>query len=126
MAKRGARPGVKHLDYTDMHWESKKVGNMWSNARRRAEKRGIPFDLTMEQVFNLLKEARVCPLLGVTLTPGTKSNTDTSPSLDCICVNHGYTLTNVWIISEKANRMKSNATLDEWLLFAQNTIKILT
>lgn len=41
-----------------------------------------------------------------------------SPSIDKVIPELGYVRGNVWVISNKANRIKNNATLEELKLFS--------
>lgn len=86
-------------------------------ARARSKKSGIEFDLTVDD-FDIPDN---CPLLGIALyvADGRKTVKYNSASLDRIDSSKGYTKDNVWIISFKANTMKSNSTLDEFLLMAE-------
>jgi hypothetical protein len=54
------------------------------------------------------------------VTESRKGSKDCSFSLDRIDSSKGYIKGNVWIISHKANTMKSASTLEEFLLMAQN------
>ena len=45
-----------------------------------------------------------------------------SPSLDRIDSTKGYVPGNVWVISNKANRMKSNAAAEELIIFAKSVL----
>lgn len=83
---------------------------MLSSARRRAAQQGLPCDL--ESVDDI-KYVTHCPVLGIELRPGFDHNDDASPSLDRIVPTKGYVKGNVIVISLRANRLKSNATLDE-------------
>jgi hypothetical protein len=61
-------------------------------------------------------------LLGIPLfraegQDGARSN---SPSLDRIDSSKGYTPDNIWVISNKANSIKSNATVEELETIAAN------
>jgi hypothetical protein len=87
-------------------------------ARARSKKSGVEFDLTVDD-FEI---PDVCPLLGIELyvADGRKTVKYNSASLDRIDSSRGYTKDNIWIISFKANTMKSNSTLDEFLLMAEN------
>jgi hypothetical protein len=87
-------------------------------ARTRSKKSGVEFDLTLDD-FEI---PDVCPLLGIPLyvAEGRKTVKYNSASLDRIDSSKGYTKDNVWVISFKANTMKSNSTLDEFLLMAEN------
>lgn len=78
-------------------------------ARQRAKKDGIPFSITECDIKLVSK----CPVLGIKLTYGSSQQGNTSPSLDRIIPNKGYVPGNVAIMSMKANRLKSNGTLDE-------------
>jgi hypothetical protein len=87
-------------------------------ARARSKKSGLEFNLTA----NDFEIPETCPLLGITLfvAEGRKTVKFNSASLDRIDSSKGYTKDNVWIISFKANTMKSNSTLDEFTLMASN------
>lgn len=66
---------------------------------------------------------KYCPLLGIELQDNTgtgKGNNPTSPSLDRLNSSKGYTSDNVWVISNRANEIKSNATLEELEAIAAN------
>jgi hypothetical protein len=87
-------------------------------ARARSKKSGVEFDLTVDD-FEIPDK---CPLLGIELyvADGRKTVKYNSASLDRIDSSKGYTKDNIWIISFKANTMKSNSTLDEFLVMAEN------
>ncbi len=75
-------------------------------AKRRATKMGIPFDLTVDDI----DAPTLCPALGIRLDYGPKQQggEPNSPSLDRIIPSHGYTKENVQVISFLANRIKSS------------------
>jgi hypothetical protein len=50
--------------------------------------------------------------------------TDNTPTVDRKDSNKGYTMDNCWIISAKANRMKTNASTREIELLASNLSKM--
>ena len=71
-----------------------------------------PFTIKIEDV----KIPETCPLLGVKL--GYKDGDKTcSPSLDRIRSDGGYTPENVWVISWRANLIKTNLTLEQFEKF---------
>jgi hypothetical protein len=85
---------------------------MLERARWRAKKYGLSFNLTINDIHI----PSICPLLGIPLrvnrgTTGTSS--DNSPSLDRINSENGYTRDNIWVISQKANRIKSDLTVEQ-------------
>ena len=59
-----------------------------------------------------------CPLLGIALEVGVGGCQPNSPSLDRIDPRKGYVKGNVWVISNKANSIKNNATPEELLTIA--------
>lgn len=77
--------------------------------RLRAQKHGIPFDLLPEDV--IVPER--CPVLGIPFVRGTKTLCDGSPTLDRMIPSLGYVRGNVTVISARANRIKSDASLAE-------------
>lgn len=85
-------------------------------AKRRAIKRGLPFNLTE----NDIEIPEVCPVLGIKLrNPSTDGwdifSQDNCPSLDRIVPELGYIKGNVKVISKKANTIKSFGTKEEHL-----------
>lgn len=85
------------------------VADMLRDARRRAEREGLPFDLRREDV----DIPEFCPVLGMLLVHGEGRAGDCSPSLDKIIPAKGYVRGNVRVISLRANRLKSDAAPDE-------------
>jgi hypothetical protein len=85
-----------------------------ASARYRAVHSGIPFSITL----NDIAIPKYCPLLGLLLktTKGRLSNN--SPTLDKIIPSKGYVKGNVWVISHKANRMKSDMSIFDMRNFA--------
>lgn len=78
-------------------------------AKRRARELDLPFNLTI----NDLVIPEFCPVLGIPLYVGNKKSTDNSPSIDRLIPKLGYVAGNVIIVSFKANRIKTDATLKE-------------
>lgn len=92
------------------------IRNMVACAKRRAKKVSIEFSIT---VADLIMPTH-CPLLGIPLIVSNGNSGPNSPSLDRIVPERGYVPGNVWIISHKANTIKSNASLEELLKLAHN------
>lgn len=92
---------------------------LWRTAKSRAQKKGIPFSITVEDIAIPEK----CPALG---TPF-KRCTQQAASLDRVVPALGYVPGNVQVISRRANTIKHNASAKEiravgdWL---QNVEKI--
>jgi hypothetical protein len=85
--------------------------------RKRSIKKGLAFNLVAEEFLPI---PTVCPLLGIPLFYTRNAITDNTPSFDRINPLLGYTKDNVWIISSKANRIKSNAQINEIELLLVN------
>lgn len=80
---------------------------IWIEARGRARRAQLPFDIDPEDC----QIPEFCPVLGIKLTPkGKGTHSDSTPTLDKVDPNKGYTKGNVNIISWKANRIKSNCS----------------
>ena len=80
----------------------------------RARKAGLPFDLEVPA----LDLPDVCPVLGIEIFYYAKRGrpAPSSPSIDRIVPERGYVAGNVRVISNRANTLKNNATLDEMRL----------
>jgi hypothetical protein len=79
----------------------------WS-AKHRAKQKGLEFSIELSDI--IIPE--VCPVLGLKLEQGNE-NLDNSPSLDRVDSSKGYIKGNVHVISQRANSIKSNASLEE-------------
>ena len=98
------------------------TGVMLKNARTRAKSKGIPFDLDREFLRSITPSH--CPIFGIPLQwscfrSDKAGPLPDSPSLDRIDPSKGYTRDNVWIISHKANTIKSNASHEELKLVTE-------
>lgn len=85
-----------------------------NQAKGRAKKFGLPCDITVEG----LEWPTHCPILGLELdynktVPGERRTRVSVATLDRKTNNLGYVLGNVFVISHRANRIKSDATVEE-------------
>lgn len=85
---------------------------MLSGAKCRAKRKGIVFDLKLEDIPEV---PVICPILEIPLKvhEGVSGWHDDSPSLDRITNDKGYIKDNVRIISNRANRLRCDASLEE-------------
>ena len=89
---------------------------LWASVRSNAKERGR--ECTIKPYEIVIPDK--CPVLGITLTPslpGRKASNghgfkDTLPSVDRIDSSKGYVSGNIQVISWKANRLKSNNTVE--------------
>lgn len=77
-------------------------------ARSRASKANLPFNLNRQSIVIPLS----CPVLGIPLKLGSTRSAN-SPSLDRIIPSLGYVEGNVRVISDRANRLKSDLSISE-------------
>lgn len=90
-------------------WHSRTPwAKIYYSAKNRAKTKGIPFDITLQDVEDLWVEH--CPILGIELSTENEVLSDNSPTLDKNIPELGYVKGNITIISNLANRIKSNAT----------------
>jgi hypothetical protein len=81
---------------------------LYNVAKQRCKRTGTEFSITAEDIY----VPDFCPLLGVKLDPYAES-VDVHPSLDRINPKLGYIKGNVWVVSHRANRIKSDASSEE-------------
>lgn len=86
---------------------------MYNLAKGRATRLGIPFKIRPEDIIIPKK----CPILKIPLIQNTGKAWANSPTLDRVNNRRGYVKGNVRVISQKANRCKSNLTLCEMKRF---------
>jgi hypothetical protein len=82
-------------------------------AKKRAKKKDMTFDLTYKHLESIFPE--YCPILGIKLELCQRDNLFNCPSLDRIDNNLGYISSNVQIISNKANMLKNDSSLQDIL-----------
>ena len=90
--------------------------HLFCAAKHRAKKNGLEFNIELEDIII----PKYCPFLGVELTPSDKKLKPTSATLDRINSTQGYIKGNIEVISHLANTMKSNATKEQLITFANS------
>jgi hypothetical protein len=115
----GGRNGKKGYRGEQWHPVSYKfnffIGQILTNAKRRAKKSGLPFNLTREYLINIWPSDGKCPVFGVDLVylanDGKKrTRQKATASLDKFYPEMGYVEGNVAWISIRANEIKTNAS----------------
>ena len=92
----------------DHEWKLKQTLRASKN---RAKAKGLEHTLTLDDIKDLYPLDGRCPVFGFELTWGNPRWS--SPSLDRIDSTKGYTYDNCQVISNKANVIKNDASLEE-------------
>ncbi len=83
-------------------------------AKRRAKRNSIPFEITHQDIKDVWPKDMICPALGIKMNHGKgMGGNKFSPSLDRLIPEKGYVKGNIIIVSYLANRIKSDASLEE-------------
>ena len=99
---------------------------MWmcTASKVRAKQKNLPFNLSTEYLKEIWPEDNKCPALGITMRKGDFCVTDHSPTLDRIIPKLGYIKGNVQVVSALANRIMSDATVNQVMAVAKHYEKI--
>ena len=119
MCKRCASRGTRNSSYRhglSIRERETPEYKLWLSVRNNAKERGRECTIKPQEIVIPEK----CPVLGIPLTPslpGRQASNghgfkDTLPSVDRIDSDKGYITGNVQVISWKANRLKSNNTVE--------------
>jgi hypothetical protein len=84
------------------------ISYMLTRARARAKDKNLEFDLSEEDIII----PATCPVLGIELVMGDPTR-QANPSLDRFDNNKGYTRDNIRVISNRANNLKGDASIEE-------------
>lgn len=89
------------------------IKTLLRNVKHRAKTTGVEFNISFEYIKPLCVD--VCPVFKKEILWGPKriKNSYNSPSIDRINPQKGYVEGNVQIISNRANTLKYNASVDE-------------
>jgi len=98
------------------------TGRMLAKARERAKAKNLSFNIDREYIRSIIPSH--CPIFGIPLEWSAQRGNGhgplpNSPSLDRIDPSKGYVKGNVWIISNKANTIKSYASHEELKLVTE-------
>ena len=97
---------------------------MCNTSKVRAKQKNLPFNLSTEYLKEIWPEDNKCPALGITMRKGDFCVTDHSPTLDRIIPKLGYIKGNVQVVSALANRIMSDATVNQVMAVAKHYEKI--
>jgi hypothetical protein len=123
-AKDGWRSQCKECDkkYNQANPITIQTAHMVKKARQRAKDKELAFDIDNNFIRSIIPSH--CPIFGTRLEwscnrGGTAHPLPSSPSLDRIDPSRGYVKGNVWIISNRANTIKNNASHEELKLVTE-------
>lgn len=100
-----AKKLASQLKWRENHPEK----NIWNRAKQRSKRLNIEFTIDVSDI--IIPE--FCPILGIKLTAPNKKVSDSSYSMDRIDNTKGYIKGNIQIISQRANRLKSDSSIEE-------------
>lgn len=120
--KYNAENKEKLITQRHMRRKNKPAKSLFSSAKKRAFEKGYAFNITLEDI----KVPEVCPILGIPLIVGQGRPIPSSPSLDRIKPELGYTKGNVRVVSHRANQLKSDGTLEEMRLIVRDLERLLS
>jgi len=128
--------GRNHFERTKHHYCSRSCQNVihgmaskkngkqdkkyriWCGIKKRAKRDGTPFNLT---IYDIPIIPEYCPILGIKIIANEVSSPlDSSPSVDRIVPELGYVAGNIRIISNRANRLRQDGTINEWKLLIKD------
>lgn len=104
----------------DLFWKGygEISGHFWSQVRANATLRGMTLDITIKQAWlKFITQNRRCAITGIKLVFHRRDNTHTTASLDRIDSSCGYFLSNVQWVHKVINRMKTDLTQDEFVVW---------
>lgn len=102
--------------YSREYKRSHRAQTALARAKRRALKRGVSFNLAIEDLPPI---PDICPVLGVPFASGERRVAPESLTLDRIDSALGYVRGNVMWLSHRANAMKQDACLEQLQQFAR-------
>jgi len=96
--------------HTDINNKDLKV--LFNQLKSSAKKRNIEFNLSVFDLYELSFPI-TCPILGIPLFFNRGKEQDNSYSIDRKDSTKGYNIDNIIVISNKANKLKNDATTDQ-------------
>lgn len=128
------KEGPAHYARSEKHYCSRSCQNtthgqagtqkhkIWERSKKRAKENGDTFTLNISDIPDIPTH---CPVLGIEIKPNVIAGPlDSSPSLDRIIPPLGYIPGNVRVISNRANRLRSDATAEELRLIAADAERL--
>ena len=92
-------------EYRKKHWD----WALLKSAKQRAKRYNLPITITISDIV----VPKFCPVLGIELKQANARMNDASPTVDRINPKLGYIKGNICVMSNRANRIKSDGTMEE-------------
>lgn len=105
---------IKNPNYNKDWTRSNMIKSILRRLKHQAKRRNIPFDLKEEDIVLPTH----CPVLGIELKFNEGKAEDNSYSVDKIIPEKGYVKSNIIVISRMANRIKTDATIEQLIKVA--------
>lgn len=88
------------------------INQCFNLIKTRVKKKNIPFDITKDDIRKII--VKKCPVFEIDLDYSRKGKAfPNSPSVDRLIPKFGYVKNNISIISQKANIIKNNGSLED-------------
>jgi hypothetical protein len=100
--------------------------HIWSSYKANAKQRNIPFEITIEQAWELfLKQNRTCSISGIPIKFANSRElyVAKTASLDRIDSTKGYSIDNIHWVHKEINFMKHKCPLDKFFEWCRMIIK---
>lgn len=78
---------------------------MLRNAKNRAKKQNVPFDICLQDIIDIWPTNNICPITNIEFEI-TKKTSNSIPTLDKILPDKGYVKGNIQVISHLANTLQ--------------------
>jgi len=104
---------------TKRYRENSRLKSLVCISKNRARERGIEHSITERDLQKVL----ICPYTGLEIDWTASGKHIRNPSVDRIDNSKGYIPGNVEVISSMANTMKSNASVTQLQIFAQEILR---
>ena len=110
-----AQKALKEKENRKNNWKYKPSLHMLNNSKQRAKATGRENTLVLDDIVI----PDFCPVLGIKLETGDRKTHGNAPSIDRIDNSKGYTKENIMIISDRANKLKKDASIDELIMIGK-------
>lgn len=116
MDHKNKRRNENYAKYPEKFAQSK-----FSKQRAEAIRRGYSWELTKEQVHDMIINTKICSISGLPLSLAV--NAVDGSSIDRIDNDKGYFIENVQVVSKRVNVAKNTMTDEEFIVMCESVVK---